>query len=73
VVSIDPQGAVIMAEETERSSDEHESSRGVRVWSDNEDTVGAILLGIVTIMLLVAFLRSQKRNRELTAQQKSDE
>ena len=62
-----------MTEETEHSPDENEKSSVVRVWSDNEDTVGAILLGALAVILLVAFLRSQKRNRELSAQQKADE
>ena len=32
------------------------------------DTVGAIFLGIIALILLIALLRSQARNRELIAQ-----
>jgi hypothetical protein len=32
------------------------------------DTVGAALLGIIALILLIALLRSQARNRELIAQ-----
>jgi hypothetical protein len=32
------------------------------------DTVGAVFLGIIALILLIALLRSQARNRELIAQ-----
>ena len=32
-----------------------------------QDTVGAMILGIVALVLLVAFLRAETRNRELQA------
>jgi hypothetical protein len=31
----------------------------------NQDTIGATYLGLIAIMLLAAFLRSEARNREL--------
>ena len=33
-----------------------------------EDSVGAIFLGMLTLILLVALLRAQARNRKLAAQ-----
>jgi hypothetical protein len=32
-----------------------------------EDTIGAIFLGIITVTLLIAFFRSEARNRALMA------
>jgi hypothetical protein len=55
--------------DTELMEEEQLSQRkpngAVEFWSKNQDTVGAILLAILAVMLLFALLRAQKKIRDL--------
>jgi hypothetical protein len=43
----------------------------VEFWSKNQDTVGAILLAILAVLLLFALLRAQKKIRDLLEERRA--
>ena len=57
----------------EIESEPHTKSSEVRVWSHNQDTVGATFLFILCLVLLFALLRSENRLRQLLRERDTEQ
>jgi len=63
----EPAKKLVIENESEEATEPPAMTRA-RIGSNNRDTIGAIFLAIVAIMLLVALLRSQKQLRDLLSE-----